>query len=225
MIGKWIKESREAKGLSQNELAELMNTTRQCISHYENGRRPNPSLEVLKEFSRVLDFMVLIEKGEVIKMKRETGIQRTIEDLRSRLEEHFRYTNELTFGEFISQTVSLIEKEFDCSPTYRAFLPNTLIEISDPLTTDWTEIFTQTHWGRVEFEIEVEDGIFAQGISFEIDEPEKFIELIKECLPHLIHDWDEFRDDFFWCDVIDETVAIYTEEINDLIIRKIDVDR
>ena len=137
MIGKWIKESREAKGLSQNKLAELMYTTRQCISHYENGRRQSPSLEILREFSRVLDLTILIEKGEVIKVKKETGITQTIELIRDRLEQQFNYTSRITVGELVGQVVDLIENEFDIEFIgWRGFLPDGFVEIENPKETD-----------------------------------------------------------------------------------------
>ncbi|MPM79366.1 hypothetical protein SDC9_126399 [bioreactor metagenome] len=38
-IGTKIKKFRESRNMTQDELAELLDTTRQSISRYENGER------------------------------------------------------------------------------------------------------------------------------------------------------------------------------------------
>lgn len=44
----WLIESRKAKGLTQEQLAEMCNTTQMTISNIENGtRRPSPRLSKL----------------------------------------------------------------------------------------------------------------------------------------------------------------------------------
>ena len=45
-----LKALRNIRGLSQNEVAEALNVTRQTISSYETGRT-EPDLEMLKEFA------------------------------------------------------------------------------------------------------------------------------------------------------------------------------
>ena len=117
MIGQWIKESRKAKGLSQEKLAEIMYTSKQNIRHYESGNRENPTLNTLRDFSRVLDLNLLIEKGEVIKMNKETGVVQTIDEFRNRLEQQFKYTNQITIEELVGQVMSLAEEEFEGETT------------------------------------------------------------------------------------------------------------
>ena len=53
-IGKNIKELREAKGLTQDQLAESMFVTRQTISNYENGRT-RPDINTLMKLSELLN--------------------------------------------------------------------------------------------------------------------------------------------------------------------------
>ena len=50
-----IRELREAKSLSQDQLAEKLNVTKQAISQYERGvRKPSmPMLEALCDFFNV----------------------------------------------------------------------------------------------------------------------------------------------------------------------------
>lgn len=54
-IGDTIKNIREKKGYSQDELAEIMNVNRSTISKIENGKF-NLSIDYLSKFSWFLDF-------------------------------------------------------------------------------------------------------------------------------------------------------------------------
>jgi DNA-binding XRE family transcriptional regulator len=54
-IGDALRNIREKKGYSQDELAEIMNINRSTISKIENGKF-NLSLDYLSKFSWYLDF-------------------------------------------------------------------------------------------------------------------------------------------------------------------------
>lgn len=54
-IGDALKNIREKKGYSQDELAEIMNVNRSTISKIENGKF-NLSIDYLCKFSLFLDF-------------------------------------------------------------------------------------------------------------------------------------------------------------------------
>jgi transcriptional regulator with XRE-family HTH domain len=54
-IGDALRNIREKKGYSQDELAEIMNINRSTISKIENGKF-NLSLDYLSKFSWFLDF-------------------------------------------------------------------------------------------------------------------------------------------------------------------------
>ena len=56
MLGKRLKELRELKGLTQQELAEIMNLSQQTIGHYEVGRaKPDAdTLNLLATISKQL---------------------------------------------------------------------------------------------------------------------------------------------------------------------------
>lgn len=54
-IGDDIRNIREKKGLSQDELAEIMNVNRSTISKIENGKF-SFSIDYLSKFSWFLDF-------------------------------------------------------------------------------------------------------------------------------------------------------------------------
>ncbi|MGX7264297.1 helix-turn-helix transcriptional regulator [Enterococcus crotali] len=54
-IGKLLKESRERKKLTQQELADTFHVTRQTVSRWEN-EQSYPNLDTLVELSFFFDF-------------------------------------------------------------------------------------------------------------------------------------------------------------------------
>ena len=66
--GERIRKLREAKGISQTELANMMNTAKQTISKYEMDVVTNIPSDRLEELCRILDttpnYILGWEKGE-----------------------------------------------------------------------------------------------------------------------------------------------------------------
>lgn len=56
---------RRARGMTQEQLAQEMNVSRQTISHWENGRA-QPDVDMLKKLYRVLDYNFLVEEEVTI---------------------------------------------------------------------------------------------------------------------------------------------------------------
>ena len=54
LLGNRIKNLREARGLTQKELANKINVTKSTISYYENGKR-TPTVNNLHDLARVLN--------------------------------------------------------------------------------------------------------------------------------------------------------------------------
>lgn len=54
MIGQRLKQLREEKGLSQQQLADLVNLSQQTIGHYE-VERAEPSIKTLEMFADIFD--------------------------------------------------------------------------------------------------------------------------------------------------------------------------
>jgi len=61
MLGKRLKELREEKGLTQQELAKIMNLSQQTIGHYEVGRA-KPDVDTLNRlanfFGTTVDYLL-----------------------------------------------------------------------------------------------------------------------------------------------------------------------
>jgi len=70
-IGKFISELRKKNGLTQSELANMLNVTNQAVSKWENGRGI-PDIEMLKKLSEVFHIHVdeLLE-GQVKQEKKK----------------------------------------------------------------------------------------------------------------------------------------------------------
>lgn len=62
-IGDALRNIREKKGYSQDELAEIMNINRSTISKIENGKF-NLSLDYLSKFSWFLDFEFQLKENK-----------------------------------------------------------------------------------------------------------------------------------------------------------------
>lgn len=62
-FGTVLRDIRLAKGMSQEEFASLLGTTKQVISRYENGQR-TPKITVAKEYADLLGIPLTILLGE-----------------------------------------------------------------------------------------------------------------------------------------------------------------
>ncbi len=89
-FSKKLKELREGKGLSQEELALKLNIPRSSITHYENSddRLPRKSrlLEIADFFNVSVDFLLSDAKKEIQLSKKEErdiarDLERTLEQL------------------------------------------------------------------------------------------------------------------------------------------------
>ena len=54
MLRIWLKEIREKKGINQQQLAEIVGTSREYITMIENGQR-NPSVNVAKKIAEIFN--------------------------------------------------------------------------------------------------------------------------------------------------------------------------
>jgi transcriptional regulator with XRE-family HTH domain len=62
-IGSTLREIREKRGFSQEQLAEKMNISRSTISKIESGKF-NCSIDYLAKFAAVLDFEIILQDSQ-----------------------------------------------------------------------------------------------------------------------------------------------------------------
>ena len=82
VFGKKIKECREQKGISQNELAKLINAHHSIIGKYERGE-VKPSIDVVTKIASVLDTTVgyLVGEDQNINILRDPGMLKRLNDI------------------------------------------------------------------------------------------------------------------------------------------------
>ena len=61
-IGEKIMRARKKKGMTQDTLAQLVNVSRQTVSHWENGRAM-PDVATAAQLSKVLDVNFLADEA------------------------------------------------------------------------------------------------------------------------------------------------------------------
>ena len=61
-IGEKIMQARKTKGMTQDTLAQLVNVSRQTVSHWENGRAM-PDVATAAQLSKVLDVNFLADEA------------------------------------------------------------------------------------------------------------------------------------------------------------------
>ena len=100
MVGNNIKKVREEKGLTQEQLAERLNVTRQAVSNWEN-EKTQPDIETLDRIASALD--VDIERLIYGKERKFT------------IEKHYHtektVTNGVTFGAVLAMVISYVNWE------------------------------------------------------------------------------------------------------------------
>jgi transcriptional regulator with XRE-family HTH domain len=75
-IGEKIKTARQAKGMTQEELGEILGVQKSAIAKYENGRVVNIKRSTLKKISDVLEIppfeLIFDEEHRKIQKKNDT---------------------------------------------------------------------------------------------------------------------------------------------------------
>lgn len=102
MVGKNIKSFREQKNITQTELAEKLNVTRQAVSNWEN-EKTEPDIDTLQKIASALDVSVeeLIygRKREVKMIKKVYHNYNTTENV----------TKGLSFGAALAMIISYVK--------------------------------------------------------------------------------------------------------------------
>jgi transcriptional regulator with XRE-family HTH domain len=81
-FGKRLRECRDAKSLSQQALAKLLNTSYTVIGKYERNEM-TPSIEVAKNLAKVLDTTVgyLLAETEQVNLLKDPDMLKRLNDI------------------------------------------------------------------------------------------------------------------------------------------------
>jgi len=81
-FGKKLKECREEKGLSQRELAKLLNTSYSVIGKYERDQM-TPSIEAAKKLAELLGTTVgyLLSETEQVNVLKDPSMLKRLNDI------------------------------------------------------------------------------------------------------------------------------------------------
>lgn len=102
MIAENIRHFREEKGISQAELAEGLNVTRQAVSNWECSKT-EPDIETLHKISDILDITI---EELIYGLKRETTVihnHNTTQNITKKI------TNGVSFGAALAMVVSYVK--------------------------------------------------------------------------------------------------------------------
>lgn len=89
-IGEKIMQARKTKGLTQDALAQLVNVSRQTVSHWENGRAM-PDVATAAQLSKVLDVDFMADEAAVQSPEAVPTVQESVQE-----------TQEQTDGRFVN---------------------------------------------------------------------------------------------------------------------------
>lgn len=99
-IGKYIKKYREEKGITQEQLAENMNVTRQAVSNWEN-EKTQPDIDTLFRISQIFEIsmeeLIYGEKREMV-TKVTNVTNKTVQNI----------TKGLSFGTALAMVISYV---------------------------------------------------------------------------------------------------------------------
>ena len=96
-IGKHIKKLRMEQGMTQDQLAQALNVTRQAVSNWETGKT-QPSIETLTAIARIAKEGMSVARAE-----------KYIDTLLIQREETAHRTNVSTFLNTLNQTLQKIQ--------------------------------------------------------------------------------------------------------------------
>ena len=109
-IGEKIMQARKTKGMTQDTLAQLVNVSRQTVSHWENGRAM-PDVATAAQLSKVLDVNFLADEAA-----EDAAVQSP--EAMPMMQESVQETQEQTDGRFetlmlgLRMTCGVSESEF-----------------------------------------------------------------------------------------------------------------
>lgn len=224
MIGRIIKNKREQLGISAEALGNMMYLSRQAIHYYESGKRKIP-LDVLLQFSKILDLKIIIVKGELIIMENtNTKIDNTLltlEDIKNRFNKQFQYSDIIFLNEMFGTTIDMFEKEFDAYVLWRHFGTdlNLLYIDDDSFTVEKLKKLFENpdNFGYWTFEVQTENSVFEFSVNFKIRNKEVFTSYINDYIDSEYFDLQEsLKENLDIAGVVDDILRTITYCNNDI---------
>ena len=87
-IGEKIMQARKTKGMTQDTLAQLVNVSRQTVSHWENGRAM-PDVATAAQLSKVLDVNFLADEAAVQSPEAMPAVQEPVQETQEQTDGRF----------------------------------------------------------------------------------------------------------------------------------------
>lgn len=87
-IGEKIMQARKTKGMTQDTLAQLVNVSRQTVSHWENGRAM-PDVATAAQLSKVLDVDFMAEDAAVQSPEAVPTVQEPVQETQAQTDGRF----------------------------------------------------------------------------------------------------------------------------------------
>lgn len=140
--GKRLTHAREARGITQTSLADMINVSRVAISQYEKGQR-SPSSDILKKIANTLNFPMHFFLKEINPRAWQPIFFRSISAATktARLSATRRYGWLLDTVEYLQEFVKLPEVNFP-----RFDIPSIVTSIDEEIIEDIANR-TRKHWG------------------------------------------------------------------------------
>lgn len=87
-IGEKIMQARKTKGMTQDALAQLVNVSRQTVSHWENGRAM-PDVATAAQLSKVLDVDFMADEAAVQSPEAVPTVQELVQETQKQTDGRF----------------------------------------------------------------------------------------------------------------------------------------
>lgn len=101
-IGKTIKKLREEKNMTQDNLAEKMNVTRQAVSNWETGKT-SPDIDTLFKLSQIFD----VSMEEIIYGEKQSRVKNVTNVTNQTIKEHGK--KGIGFGVALAMIISYVK--------------------------------------------------------------------------------------------------------------------
>lgn len=228
MFGAILKTFRELRQLTQSELADkLFLSGPMSISNYEKNKRL-PSISMLRDMSRILDFRMVIDNGEIVftdKIIKEKGSvlmeANIVETVKKEIENLISKSNIKDIGDMNEVIINFIESKYNNQVTWRGFEPQSYdSDIENYETADDIRLYLLNNIEKLycwEYDIEIDGEYFVIYLSFNIKNNTNLISVINNMFAgYGAGEEFDFDTDFQYRDITLGYPELLNNEISDI---------